>query len=101
MKHLKTIIAVINICVTFIFLGSLVYFDLDYAYTKPRVKQPEFGRIYNHNVHGTIVYLTKQEDSLLQWLFFTMVVFIIISIVYDYYFDPFDSHKKEKYKRLY
>ena len=40
-----------------------------YAYTRPRVPQPDQGRIYALNTHGLTVYLTQEEEfrlSLLQ-----------------------------------
>jgi len=33
-----------------------------FCYTLPEKLQPEVGRVYPLNVHGSIVYLTKQED---------------------------------------
>ena len=34
----------------------------DYADTRPRVRQPETGRIYAHSTQGTVVYLTIGEQ---------------------------------------
>jgi len=35
---------------------------------------PELKRIFVLNVHGSIVYLTREEDLLLKWLFGLMLV---------------------------
>jgi hypothetical protein len=46
-------------------------------------------RIYPLNVHGTIVYLTREEDLLLKWLYWTMIGLIPLVIVFNVLFEPF------------
>jgi hypothetical protein len=64
-KRLGSIAAVAMI----VLVCALSYLWYDYAYTRPRVSQPDQGRVYALNTHGLIVYLTKEEQfrlSLLQ-----------------------------------
>ena len=66
-----------------IFVVWLSYADLwdHYAHTRPRLAQPDQGRVYALNTHGLIVYLTKDEQcrlDLLQWTGITLFVFCIV-----------------------
>jgi len=45
-----------------------VYLSVESVNTRPTQPNERLGRIYPHNEHGTIVYLTKQEDERLTWL---------------------------------
>jgi hypothetical protein len=58
--------------ITLFFLGGLLLFgnsfvEDHYYYSRPRVAQPDLGRIYALNYHGVAVYLTKVERF---WLYF-------------------------------
>jgi hypothetical protein len=48
------------------YLGLIVH----YSNVLPRTPQPQLGRIYPINNHGTVVYLTEHEQSELTLLFF-------------------------------
>jgi hypothetical protein len=50
-----------------IWFGFIALF-LEYAATRPRSPQPEIGRIYPINNHGTVAYLNQSENL---WLWFT------------------------------
>ena len=55
-----------------VWIGSLifrVYLIDEYSRTLPREPQPSIGRVLTLNNHGTIVFLTREEDSRLTWLF--------------------------------
>jgi hypothetical protein len=54
--------------------GLYIGLELYWAQTMPLVPLPELGRIYPLNVHGTIVYLTEQQDLLLKWILVSSVV---------------------------
>jgi len=41
--------------------GASIWYQ--YAYSRPRVPSLQDGRIYSLNTHGTVVYLTKEEQS--------------------------------------
>lgn len=102
MVKLKKIIAIIIVTIIFTCLGLYSYLSNHYICTLPEKPQPEIGRIYPFDVHGTIVYLTQQEDSQLRWLFGTMMAFILIAFIYVFYFNPFPKNKNDSdYKRLY
>jgi hypothetical protein len=90
MVNYKKITAIIIIVMVFSCIFLWGYLENHYAYTRPEKPQPELGRVYRLNVHGTIVFLTKQENSQLQWLFYGGAFFVIIAFIYNYYFDPFD-----------
>ncbi len=91
MKSLRIIIAVAIIGVIFICLGSVTFLDYYYMYNRPKIQHPNIGRIYANNVHGTIFYLTKQENNQLQYLGYTGAAFIIIGFIYIFY----NQNKKE------
>ena len=46
-----------------------VYLINEYGRTLPKEPQPSIGRIIKLNNHGTVVFLTRDEDSRLTWLF--------------------------------
>jgi len=46
-----------------------VYLSLYYMQSMPRSPQPDIGLVFPLNIHGTIVYVTKQQDSFLTWSF--------------------------------
>lgn len=58
----------------FAFHAGLV---VHYSNVLPRTPQPQLGRTYPINNHGTVVYLTEHEQSELTWLFFAAFAFAI------------------------
>lgn len=46
----------------------LVYLNVSYKATLPRVPSVSVGRTIPHNVHGTVVYLTEEESKRLEYL---------------------------------
>lgn len=66
----KRLSSVILISSMWILFGVWLYIENLYITTRPHVPSPSEGRNYPLNVHGTIVYLTKSEDSVVQGLFF-------------------------------
>jgi hypothetical protein len=60
-KQLSAIVALVSWTASFV----LWY---HYAFTRSDVRQPESGRIYPLNTHGSIVYLTSHERFLLYGL---------------------------------
>ena len=55
-----------------IWVGTLlyrVYLVNEYGRTLPTKPQPSIGRIIEMNNHGTVVFLTREEDSKLTWIF--------------------------------
>lgn len=89
----KKIIAILIAVTIFSCLGFGVYLYYHYAFSLPNKPQPEIGRIYPLNMHGTIVFLTKHEHLQLKWLFRTMITFVFIAILYTYFCNPFDHNK--------
>jgi hypothetical protein len=54
----------------------LIWYLYDfYGRTRPRQPEPSLGRIIPLNNHGTVVFLTKGEDNLLIWIFYSQCVF--------------------------
>jgi len=92
MRKYKKVIAIVIVTVVFVSLGLYVYLNYHYAYTRSGVPQADIQRTYPLNVHGTIVYLTEQEDSQLKWIYRTMMASIIIAILYSYFYKPFDQN---------
>jgi hypothetical protein len=67
----KVIIGLLTI--TFLCLGTEVFLAIHYMKTMPDKPQPELSRIHPFNVHGSVVYLTREQELLLKWLFGIMV----------------------------
>lgn len=63
---------------------SHLYLWYQYAHTRPKLAQPDQGRVYALNTHGLIVYLTKEEQfrlDLLMWTAITLgVCFVSINV---------------------
>ncbi len=93
MRKYKKAIAFVIVTVIFVSLGLYVYLNYHYAYTRPGQPQADIQRTYPLNIHGTIVYLTEQEDSQLKWIYRTMIASIIIAILYTYFYKPFNQDK--------
>jgi len=54
---------------TLLCLGVSVFFSIYYVNSMPEIPAPELDRVYPLNVHGTIVYLTKNQDLLIKLSF--------------------------------
>ena len=94
MINIKKIIAIFIIVLSFTCILSWIYLEYDYAFHRIQKAQPELGRIYPHNVHGTIVYLTQQEDLQLKYLFLSFgILFILMLIFLICWGDPFHPDK--------
>lgn len=55
-----------------IWVGALffrVYLINEYGRTLPSEPQPSVGRVIKLDNHGTLVFLTQEEDSQLTWIF--------------------------------
>ena len=57
------------LAVCFICLGSAEYLSFHYSHSGVRSPEPEMHRTTVLNVHGTIVYITPQENRKLSLLF--------------------------------
>ena len=89
----KKIIAIVIQVVIIASLGLWIYLNYHYAYTRPRIPQPDMGRIYPLHVHRTTIYLTQQEDVQLNCLFWTAVTSAAIQMLYIYFYNPFNQDK--------
>ncbi len=69
MVALKKTLVVLLGGVGFFSLFLWVYMINQYSQTLPKEPQPSMGRTISLNNHGTVVYLTKEEDSRLTWIF--------------------------------
>lgn len=65
-----------------LWLGFIALF-LQYAGTRPRSPQPETGRIYSINNHGTIAYLNQSEDLQLWLTSGSAVAIFIVAVALD------------------
>ena len=83
------VIVLLSIALTSI--GSCIYLSFLYTSTRPREPQPELQRIYPLNIHGTIVYLSEEEDSQLKWLFLIGVLSIGGAVTFNVIYNPFKS----------
>jgi hypothetical protein len=72
-KRLARIMAASAVAIWFGYIGLFQR----YSATRPRSAQPEVGRIYSINNHGTIAYLDKSENL---WLWVTSASAVAIFI---------------------
>ena len=87
------------------FVSSLFLFYEYHDGSLPRVPQPATGRIYPSNNHGSIVYLTRSENELLEILQFGGAVPFIVAFVLNrrwrVFVDPLETLSPEqRYKVL-
>jgi hypothetical protein len=90
--NIKKIIAIFLGTAISICIGLVVYLDYNYAYTRTERPQPEIGRIYPLNIHGTIVYITRKEDLQLKWLFRGGFTFFVIAVLFTFFYIPFNQN---------
>lgn len=64
---------------------------LHYAFTRPRIPDPTFGRVYSLNTHGSIVYLTGHEQTLMNSLLVIGGALFVIAVAVDIIKKPFRS----------
>ena len=76
MGILKTVSAVLALsCWT---TGFVLWYR--YAFTRPDVRQPDTGRVFPLNTHGTVVYLNSAEHLLLYSLITAGVVCFLVAV---------------------
>ncbi len=83
----KKVLLLLMVVIMFACFIAGVYLQYKFIYTLPETPQSSIGRIYQLNVHGSIVYLTRGEHLLLEWLFWTggaaTAAIIIISAIWE------------------
>lgn len=94
MINYKQIIAIFLGAAFVLCLGLWIYLNNHYAYARPNKPQPEIGRIYPLNIHGTIVFLTEKEDLQLKGLFYGTMLFFGIIFLFNYFFSPFSQSNR-------
>jgi len=77
-KQLSAIVALVSWAASFV----LWY---HYAFTRSDVRQPESGRIYPLNTHGSVVYLTSHECFLLYGLMVVGAVCFLFTLGLHYF----------------
>jgi len=70
-------------------IGSLIWLIsmglwYEYDFTRSRVPLPKDGRIYSFNTHGSIVYLTKEEELRLYGLMTIAAALIIGALIIEF-----------------
>lgn len=84
----KRAFVIVLLSVAVMSIGSCIYLSFLYTSTRPREPQPELQRVYPLNVHGTIVYLSEEEKSQLEWLFLTGILSIGGAITFNVIYNP-------------
>lgn len=90
----KTLVVTLLVIGAVAWISSLFLF-CSYHGTRPKSEQREMGRIYASNNHGSVVYLTKDEDSLLTFLqyggFICGLIGIYLGNKFKVYKDPLEG----------
>lgn len=68
-RKLRMIISKVMLVLGASLMSLSFYLHSYYANTYPKVPEVANCRVIPLNVHGTIVYLTEQENSTLTWIF--------------------------------
>jgi amino acid permease len=87
--NLTKVFAIVLVVLVFVCLGGEIFLDYHYIHTRPEKPDPESGRVVYFNVHGSVVYLTQQENLRFQVLFWGKMVFIVAVFIYHVVFKPF------------
>ncbi|GEM_PF-2915797 len=82
-KGVSAILGMVAV-IAFGFALSFYYRDL------PRTPQPQAGRIYSLNNHGTVLYLNQHEKREQEASFAIFVLMFFVLLVIDYFFDPYN-----------
>lgn len=90
----KKIIVVLMIVAVFVCLAIYVYLSYHYIYTRPQTPQPELSRVIPFNVHGSVVYLTKQEDLYVKISFWGMIALIVVTGALNVIINPFGGSER-------
>ena len=75
MRVLKVLSGIAGLC--FWFSGFFTW--IHFAGSRSKIAEPESGRVIPLNDHGSVVYLTTDENYLLNGLMIAGVVFILFS----------------------
>jgi hypothetical protein len=87
------------------FMSSLCLFYYYHYSDRPNVPRPEVGRIYSSNSHGSVVYLTRSENYLLNILVFGGILPVLVGFLLNkrwrVFVDPLEGlSAEERYKVL-
>jgi hypothetical protein len=77
---LKLVFGVLALCSWFASFFLWKYFDAH----RTRVAQPDNGRVYSLNTHGSVVYLTSGEHYFVYSLIGAGIVFFLLTILLHY-----------------
>ena len=69
--------------------GLAIYLAYHFAGSRPALPDPAIGRIYLHNVHGQIAYLTRPEQWTLNGLFWLAGIAFVAGVCIDRIKRPF------------
>ena len=73
---------------SFAFAVGLSY---QYVNTRPPLPDPTIGRMYRHEIHGQISFVSSAEKRNLNFLFWTAGIAFAGAIAVDYYIRPFSK----------
>jgi hypothetical protein len=77
MKILRIFFAIAG----FLSLGLDVYLQYHYMLTMPKTPHPELNLVYPLNVHGSIVYLTRNQHLFIDILFWVVGFLVFFNII--------------------
>lgn len=80
MNMLKFVSGILALCFWFSSFIVWMYFDAH----RPRMAEPDSGRIYSLNTHGSIVYLTSGEHYFLYGLISSGIALFLITVTFHY-----------------
>jgi hypothetical protein len=78
------------------------YIQADYVDSRPNKPIPNEGKVFPRNIHGTIVYLTENEEYACTWLIpYGLLFGFIGSFIWEYIeFKENSKRRKNKSKKL-
>lgn len=89
MRRLWRICQVIALAISVISFFSGIFLSIYFVNTRPRAPVPSAGRIYAHDVHGQIAYLSGIEYRSMNALFWIALFAFIVFAFVEHYKRPF------------
>jgi|1186.fasta_scaffold221368_2 hypothetical protein len=93
MRPEKKVVKLITILCGIAALLSFGYGLSFYYRGLPSTPNPQIGRIYPLDNHGSVTYMTKHEKDQQEMAFVVFVAIFLALVFIDHFLDPFDKRK--------
>jgi hypothetical protein len=84
-RTLEAVAAVVSV----VAFAAAISLSMNFASTEPHQPVPDLGRIYEHQVHSQVSYLTEGEQDRLTYLFWTSGLSFAVCAGFDFILKRF------------